>query len=64
MEVNVIFLKNGIKVEDGLHYVGVCDDTHLEKQLDDLQKELGYSDEQMEAFILVDRRELNTNWNL
>ena len=34
MEVNVIFLKNGIKAEDGLHFVGVCDDEHLKKQID------------------------------
>ena len=64
MEVNVIFLKNGISVKDGLHYVGVCDDEHLEKQLNELQEELGYSDEQMEVFVYVDRRELNTSWSL
>ena len=64
MEVNVIFLKNGIKVEDGLHFVGVCDDEHLEKQIDELQEEFGYSDEQMKVFVFVDRRELNTNWHI
>jgi len=64
MEVNAIFLKNGISVKDGLYYVGVCDDEHLKKQLNELQEELGYSDEQMEVFVYVDRRELNTNWSL
>lgn len=60
VQVNVIFLKNGIEAKDGLHYVGVCDDEHLEEELNKLQKELGYSDEKMENFVYVAREELNT----
>ena len=40
--------------------VGVCDDEHLEEELNKLQKELGYSDEKMENFVYVAREELNT----